>query len=47
MFISKRLMVIKYKISDALGGWYEFGRKLGVAYAAPGHEFTANNIASK
>ncbi|MBP9055128.1 MAG: DUF5011 domain-containing protein [Saprospiraceae bacterium] len=36
----------KYKISDALGGWYEFGRQLGVAYAAPGHEFTANNIAT-
>jgi hypothetical protein len=36
----------KYQISDALAGWYEFGRKLGVAYAAPGHEFTANNIAA-
>jgi len=35
-----------YKISDAIGGWYEFGRSLGVAYAAPGASITANNIAA-
>ena len=35
-----------YQISDILGGWYEFGRALGVAYAAPGATVTANNIAA-
>lgn len=33
-----------YQISDAIGGWYEFGRALGPAYAAPGYKITANNI---
>jgi hypothetical protein len=35
-----------YQISDVIGGWYEFGRALGVAYAAPGATITANNIAA-
>jgi hypothetical protein len=35
-----------YQISDAIGGWYEYGRALGVAYAAPGATITANNIAA-
>lgn len=35
----------EYIISDAIGGWYEFGRSLGPTYAAPGHKITANNIA--
>ncbi len=35
-----------YQISDAIGGWYELGRALGVAYAAPGATLKANNIAA-
>jgi hypothetical protein len=35
-----------YQISDVIGGWYEFGRALGPAYAAPGATITANNIAA-
>jgi hypothetical protein len=35
-----------YQISDVIGGWYELGRALGVAYAAPGASVTANNIAA-
>ncbi len=34
----------EYAISDAIGGWYEYGRSLGVAYAAIGQTITANNI---
>ncbi|MCB0521286.1 MAG: hypothetical protein H6577_04015 [Lewinellaceae bacterium] len=34
----------QYGISDAIGGWYEFGRSLGVSYAAIGQTITANNI---
>ncbi len=26
----------KYQVSDAIGGWYEYGRSLGVTYAAKG-----------
>ncbi len=36
----------QYAISDAIGGWYEFGRSLGVAYAAIGQTITANDIPS-
>jgi len=36
----------EYVISDALAGWYEFGRSLGPTYAAPGHKITATNIAA-
>jgi hypothetical protein len=35
-----------YQISDVIGGWYEYGRALGVTYAAPGATVTANNIAA-
>jgi hypothetical protein len=35
-----------YAISDAIGGWYEFGRGLGYTYAAPGFTVTANDIPS-
>lgn len=35
-----------YQISCVIGGWYEFGRSLGVAYAAPGATITANDIAT-
>ncbi|HET6558171.1 MAG TPA: immunoglobulin-like domain-containing protein [Prolixibacteraceae bacterium] len=35
-----------YKLSDAIGGWYELGRALGVGYRAPGMTITANNIAA-
>lgn len=34
----------EYAISDAIGGWYEYGRSLGVAYAAIGQTITANDI---
>jgi hypothetical protein len=27
----------KYFIGDMIGGWYEFGRNYGAAYAGPGH----------
>ena len=36
----------QYAISDAIGGWYEYGRSLGVAYAALGQTVTANDIAT-
>jgi len=34
----------QYQISDAIGGWYEYGRSLGVAYAALGQTVTAVDI---
>ncbi len=33
-----------YKLSDLLGGWYEFGRALGAGYRTPGMTITATNI---
>lgn len=33
-----------YKLSDAIGGWYELGRALGVGYRAPGMVITATDI---
>lgn len=36
----------QYEVSDALGGWYEFGRALGSAYRTPGVIITANDIPS-
>lgn len=42
----KKISGNTYQISDAIGGWYEFGRALGPAYAAPGYKITANNIAA-
>jgi len=33
-----------YEISDAFGGWYEFGRGLGVSYATPGGTINAVSI---
>ncbi|MBV6640914.1 MAG: hypothetical protein KI791_09350 [Cyclobacteriaceae bacterium] len=36
----------KYQLSDAIGGWYDFGRALGPDFAAPGMVITANNIAT-
>ncbi len=35
-----------YEISDAIGGYYDLGRKYGAAYRATGAQITANNIAS-
>lgn len=35
-----------YGISDAFGGWYEFGRGLGTAYGTPGGIINAVNIAT-
>jgi hypothetical protein len=36
----------KYLLSDAIGGWYEFGRALGVGYRNPGMTITAIDIAT-
>jgi hypothetical protein len=35
-----------YEISDACGGWYEYGRALGVGYITPGGKILAVNIPS-
>ena len=35
-----------YQISDAFGGWYEYGRALGVGYITPGGTINAVNIAT-
>ena len=35
-----------YEISDAIGGYYEFGRQYGWDYRAVGMQITANNIAA-
>lgn len=45
-FIIRDLGDDRYAISDAHGGWYEYGRALGVAYATPGLVLKANNIAT-
>ncbi len=45
-FIIKDLGDDRYAISDAQGGWYEYGRAIGVAYATPGLVLKANNIAT-
>jgi len=34
----------KYQLSDAIGGYYDFGRGYGYHYAATGMTVTANNI---
>ncbi|HEY5689528.1 MAG TPA: hypothetical protein VIS27_14580 [Yeosuana sp.] len=36
----------RYAISDAHGGWYEYGRRLGKPYVASGMILKANNIAA-
>ena len=43
-FIIKDLGDNRYAISDAQGGWYEYGRGFGVAYATTGLIIKANNI---
>lgn len=43
-FIIRDLGDDRYAISDAQGGWYEYGRALGVSYATPGMVLKANNI---
>lgn len=35
-----------YEISDAFGGWYQYGRGLGIGYITPGGKIVANNIAA-
>ncbi len=45
-FIIKDLGDNRYQISDAHGGWYEYGRGLGVTYAVTGMILKANNIAT-
>ncbi|AVR44161.1 hypothetical protein C7S20_02150 [Christiangramia fulva] len=35
-----------YQLSDAIGGYYDYGRGYGPAYAATGMTVTANNIAT-
>jgi len=36
----------QYELSNADGGWYQFGRALGPGYASPGAIVTANDIPS-
>lgn len=36
----------EYEISNADGGWYEFGRNLGPGYSSPGARIIANDIPS-
>ncbi len=36
----------QYELSNADGGWYQFGRALGSGYASPGAIVTANDIPS-
>ena len=45
-FIIKDLGNDRYAISDAQGGWYEYGRAIGVAYATPGLILKANDISA-
>lgn len=45
-FIIKDLGGNRYAISDAHGGWYEYGRAIGIAYGTPGMVLKANNIAA-
>ncbi|MFV8341163.1 immunoglobulin-like domain-containing protein [Flavobacterium sp. XS2P39] len=35
-----------YEISDSFGGWYQYGRGLGLSYITPGAKIIANNIAT-
>jgi hypothetical protein len=35
-----------YEISDAFGGWYQYGRALGITYITPGGTIKADNIAT-
>lgn len=35
-----------YEISDSFGGWYQYGRGLGLSYITPGGKIIANNIAT-
>lgn len=43
-FIIKDLGNNRYGISDAQGGWYEYGRGLGLPYATPGMVLVADSI---
>lgn len=45
-FIIRDLGNDRYAISDAQGGWYEYGRAIGFSYATPGLVLQANNIAA-
>lgn len=45
-FIIKDLGNNRYGISDAQGGWYEYGRAIGLAYATPGMVLVANDISA-
>ncbi len=50
--IDRKYIIIKktgtntYAVSDAIGGWYEYHRALGLAYAATGATFTLNDIST-
>lgn len=35
-----------YELSDSFGGWYQYGRGLGLSYITPGGKIIANNIAT-
>jgi len=35
-----------YEISDAFGGWYEYGRNIGVGYITPGGKINVENIST-
>ena len=45
-FIIKDLGDNRYAISDAQGGWYEYGRGLGLPYATLGMVVVANDISA-
>lgn len=45
-FIIKDLGDDRYAISDAQGGWYEYGRAIGVAYVTSGMILKANDISA-
>ena len=45
-FLIRDLGDDRYAISDAQGGWYEYGRGLGLSYATPGLILKANDISA-
>ncbi len=42
----KKIGANQYQLSDALGGWYDLGRRFGYTGSAPGMTVTVNNFAT-